>query len=426
VKRFHVTERNNAGFTLVELIVTMAVFIAVIIIAAQSFDTILSNSIRVNKSEESNIEGIIGLEILRHDLEQMGFGLPWQFKTGTAISYTESVDTKGAELNDAPGVPRAFAGRDGFGEYGSDFLAVKASTVGVARASQRWTYVPFHNLSTATGRESRPVSWPSLNLQNDDKVIAIRTNFNDETDDHVLVENSGGTYSFDYKTDGTIDGAFLPETDQQTHLLYGITAAGQTPRMPFNRADYFVNYSSVGTPKPPSFCAENTGVLYKALINHAGGIYSYMPLLDCVADMQVVLGWDTSEKGLANTVDAYTSLPAQDGTVSSSPAGAGALIKGWLTADSGDPGKVPRNIREHLKVIKLYILAQEGRREKTYTFPTSTILVGKECRSAEAGSIDCGASLTRPAYALSAEQRHFRWKLYRLIVRPKNLVSNQR
>lgn len=426
MKSFLVTKSKCAGFTLVELIITMAVFIVVITIAAQTFNTILTNSISINKSEESNIEGIIGLEILRHDLEQMGFGLPWQFKTGTAISYSESVDTKGAELNDASGVPRSFAMRDGFGEYGSDFFAVKASTVGVSKASQRWTYIPFHNLSTASAKESRPVNWPSLNLQSNDKVVAIRSNFNDESDDHVLIEKSDGTFSFDYKTDGTIEDAFLPETDQQTHLVYGITAAGQTPRMPFNRADFFVKYASSGALKTPAFCAENTGVLYKAVINHADGTYSYMPLLDCVADMQVVLGWDTSEKGLANSVDAYTSLPAADGTVTAAPAGAGALVKGWLTAESGDPGKVPRNIREHLKVVKIYILAQEGRRNKNFTFPAASILVGKECRSAEAGSIDCGASLTRPAYSLSTEQRNFRWKLYRLVVRPKNLVSNQR
>ncbi len=417
--------RKKNGFTLVELIVTMAVFLTVMVIASQTFNTMFTNSIRVNKSEESNIEGIIGLEVLRHDLEQMGFGLPWQFATGSSISYNESTNTKGAELNDASGVPRAFVGRDGFGEYGSDFFAVKSSTVGNSQASQRWTYIPFHNFSTSTAKESRPVAWPSQNLQTNDNVIAIRTNFNDESDDHILVENSG-TYSFAYKSDGTIADAFLPQTDQETNLIYGITDSGQAPRMPFNRADYFVSNTLLGTPSPPSFCAENTGVLYKAAVSHADGSYIYMPLLDCVADMQVVLGWDTSEKGLANTVDAYSSLPASDGSVTASPSAAGAMIKDWLTPFSGDPGKVPKNIREHLKIVKVYVLAQEGRRDRSYTFPSASILVGKECRSAEAGAIDCGASLTRPPYVLSAEQRQFRWKLYRIVVRPKNLVSNQR
>jgi hypothetical protein len=427
VKPSIIADRKCAGFTLVELIITMAVFMVVIAIAAQTFDNILSNSIRYSKSEESNIEGVIGLEVLRHDLEQMGFGLPWLFKTSSTISYNESVDTRGKEFNDATtGVPRAFAGREGFGEYGSDFFAVKASTVGVSKPSQRWTYIPFHNFSTATGRESRPVAYPSLNLQTNDKVIAVRSNFNIESEDHVLIDSSG-SFSFAYDTAGGIAAGFLPVTDQETHLIYGIANAGETPRMPFNRADYFVNYSSLGTPRPPSFCAEKTGVLYKATIKHSDGTYSYMPLLDCVADMQVVLGWDTSEKGRANSVDAYSSMPAADGTVTASgPAGAASMIKDWLVGVSGDPpGQIPRNIREHLKVIKVYILAQEGRRDRNYTSPTTTFVVGKDCRSADANDIDCGLSLTRQ-YTLSAEQQHFRWKLYRLVVRPKNLVSNQR
>ncbi len=410
---------------MVELIVVMAVFMVIIAVAAQTFNTIVTNSIKYSKSEESNIEGIIGLEVMRHDLEQMGFGLPWKFKPDSTISsseYSECENALGEELNDAPGIPRAFAGRDGYGEYGSDFIAVKASTLGVASTSLPWSYVPYHNYSTASGGESRPVSWSSQNIQPGTKVIAIRSNFNDENDDHVLMENSG-SYAFDYATDGTIDEAFLPETDQQTHLIYGISPT--TPRMPFNRADYFINYSSSGAPSPPDYCAENTGVLYKAVVNHSTGDYDYMPLLDCVADMQIVLGWDTSEQGKANNVDAYSSLPTSDGTVTASPATATSWIKNWLTVSAGDPEKIPRNIREHLKVIKVYILAQEGRRSRYYTYPEPSMIVGKDCKSAETADIDCGSSFTR-SYTFSSEQRKFHWKLYRIIVRPKNLVSNQR
>jgi prepilin-type N-terminal cleavage/methylation domain-containing protein len=428
VKRSNLMVKNISGFTLVELIVTMAVFLVVIVIASQTFDTILSNSARYSKSEESNIEGIIGLEVLRHDLEQMGFGLPWQFQSGSSITYEESVDAKGKELNDASDVPRAFVGRDGFGEYGSDFIAIKASTVGDSKSSPLWTYIPFENFSTATGRVSRPVAWPSQNLKAGDMVISVRSNFNNELDDHILAQDSSNEFSFAYDTTGGIDNAFLPQTDQETQMVYGITD-GDKPRMPFNRADYFVNYSSIGSTRPPSFCAEKTGVLYKAVVSHDDGTYTSMPLLDCVADMQVVLGWDTSNKGLANTVNAYSSMPAADGSVTATPASAASIIKTWLTGGvPGElPAQIPRNIREHLKVIKVYILAQEGRRDRNYTYPTSTIIVGKDCTNSagESSDIDCGSDYTRQ-YTLSAEQRHFRWKLYRIIVRPKTLVSNQR
>lgn len=414
--------RNIKGFTLVELIVVMAVFLVIITVAAQTFNTIITNSVKYSKSEESNIEGVIGLEVMRHDLEQMGVGLPWKFKEGSAISYTECENALGKELNDASGIPRAFAGREGYGEFGSDFLAIKASTVGVSSAALPWTYIPYGNYSTASGRESRPVSWSSMNVQTGTKVTAIRMNFNDATDDHILMEKAG-SYSFNYATDGTIDSAFLPENDQQTHYVYGISTT--TPRMPFNRADFFINYSSSGAPSPPQFCAEKTGTLFKAVVKHSDGQYTYIPLLDCVADMQVILGWDTSDEGKANMVDAYSSVPTSDGTVTASPSGAASIIKGWLTPSAADPAKIPRNIREHLKVIKVYILAQEGRRDRYYSYPESSIVVGKDCKSAESTDIDCGSSFTR-TYTFSAEQRRFHWKLYRIIVRPKNLVSNQR
>ena len=65
---------------------------------------------KYSKMEETNIEGVIGLEMLRHDLAQMGYGLPWGFsKLGTGdlvsstISYNESADSIGSNFNDASG-----------------------------------------------------------------------------------------------------------------------------------------------------------------------------------------------------------------------------------------------------------------------------------------------------------------------------------
>lgn len=51
--------RNIKGFTLVELIVVMAVFLVIITVAAQTFNTIITNSVKYSKSEESNIEGVM-------------------------------------------------------------------------------------------------------------------------------------------------------------------------------------------------------------------------------------------------------------------------------------------------------------------------------------------------------------------------------
>src|SRR5512138_3308673 len=79
---------NKQGYTLTELIVVMAIFITIIMISATAFENIVYRSSQQTKSAETQIEGIVGLEVLRGDLEQAGFGLPWEFSH--AINYNES------------------------------------------------------------------------------------------------------------------------------------------------------------------------------------------------------------------------------------------------------------------------------------------------------------------------------------------------
>ena len=391
------------GFSLVELIVTMSVFMVVLIIAAETFKAIITNASKYSKSEESNIEGIIGLEMMRHDLEQMGFGLPWSF--GDDLTYAESGDSASI-MNDSPNsVPRPFVGYD---NTSSAVIGVKASTVGTSKTAQRWTYIPFQNYS-AVPYESRPVNLGANTPKAGDKVIALLTSFNNYTASSLRM--SGSDFSFDYDT--TIsNNDFLPKGDQDTHFVYGISTS--TPRMPFNRADFFVEKTST----VPSFCASNTGVLYKATVNHdSEGHYTKLPLLDCVASVQVVLGWSSNAgtDSIQDSISTYSSLPLiGTGDVVTVAAGTAAPldaadIKKWFD------DKDAKRIREQLKMVKVYVLAQEGKRDAGYTYPLSSILIGGGGEG----------SLVR-TYNLSAEQRHFRWKLYKIIVKPKNLVSNQR
>lgn len=395
--------RNRHGFTLVELIVTMAVFLTVLVIAAQTFNTVITLASKYSKSEESNIEGIIGLEVIRHDIEQMGFGLFWGYLPGSTVDYNEST-VADSSTNDAPNVPRAFVGLDNSASFSSDFIGIKATSVGRAKAAQRWTYITFNNFSSSLGWESRPVSWPSNNLKSGsgaDRVIAIRNNFNDTTDDHLLLD-SGGTFWFNYNTTGGIDDSYLPTKDQQTSMVYGLDSydSSNTPLMPFNRSDFFI---STTTDSVPPFCAPSTGILYKATVNNSNGGYTYIPLLDCVADMQVVLGWDTSEGGKANSVSAYSNI---SGSVVIN--GNSTDIQGWLAS--------PQGIREHLKMVKVYILAQEGKKDSAYTYPSASIVVG---------DVGNGETSLTSTHVFSAAQLQYHWKLYRVIVKPKNLVSNQ-
>ncbi len=391
-------KKYSRGFTLIEVIIVMVLFTVIIALAAQTFKNVTTLSVKHSKSEESNIEGIIGLEVLRHDLEQMGFGLCWGYLPGITVNYNEAADADNT-TNDAPqNVPRAFIALNNTAAFSSDLVGVKATTVGGAKASQRWTYVPFHNMSSSPSWASRPVTWPSGNLTASDKVIVVRHNFNDPADDHLLLSTTGTDYAT-LSTGNEATNSYLPTKDQQVSMVYGVEQGDVTLRMPFNRTDFFITTNSV-----PPFCAEQTGVLYKAIVSHTGGSYNYMPLLDCVADMQVVLGWDSSDGGRAKSISVYSNA---DGSVVSGNASS-TDVQGWLAS--------PQGIREHLKMIKLYLLAQEGRKDPGYTYPDPTMVVG----NASAGE----TSLTS-TYAFTTTQRKYHWKLYRVIVQPKNLVSNQ-
>ena len=71
-------------------------------------------------------------------------------------------------------------------------------------------------------------------------------------------------------------------------MMYGVDQDTNL-RMPFNRADYFISNTNA-----PSRCAPNTGVLEKVVVNQSDGrLTNFLPLVDCVADMQVIFRLDT-------------------------------------------------------------------------------------------------------------------------------------
>ena len=93
-------------------------------------------------------------------------------------------------------------------------------------------------------------------------------------------------------------------------------------------------------------CAPNTGNLYKTSLSHANGKLVYIPLVDCIADMQVVYGWDMRNGGASGTdglIDTYSNA---DGTTA---VGAGAAD---IPAAVGDAAV----IRNNLKLIKILLL----------------------------------------------------------------------
>lgn len=386
---------DERGFSLTELIVVMGIFLTVMMITSSSFKTIVNSSSQQTKSIETQIEGAIGLETLRADLEQAGFGLPWTFQT--ALSYTES-DTgddrpssgywisgnASSNFNDATGgIPRPIQSANtkfnlDSGE-GAKYIVIKSTTVATNDASKKWTNVSY------PGGVKSVASWgdAARDFAALDKVMVIKNNLNTNPITRQLMV-SGGSFYTPFNSYSTL---IRSPQEGDTYQVYGIAPSTITPRMPFNRADYYVSTPT----KMPQGCAPSTGVLYKSNITHSGGGYDpTIPLLDCVADMQIVYGLDTDGAGRVNL---HSATP---------PA----------TADEQ---------RSQLREIRVYILAQDGKKDIMYNYSSvhssSTVRTGETINGIPVGrSFPLGSRI-------GSDYKHYRWKIYTIVVRPKNLIQ---
>lgn len=381
---------DKKGFSLVELMVTMVIFVIVIAAASGIFTGLLTQFKQQSRIAETNIEGIIGLEILRYDIEHAGYGLPW----GGLIAYTESA-VNPFNLNDSPNPPRAIVSSDDIAAAGyvagTDYLVIKALNVAktdlTANSPEKWTLlkdptsVPFDPPTPFNPRQWGTLSGSedtTQTLQANDRVIVFAGPT--ATTERVLVTN-GGVFYATYGANGanlTAD-PWQPQDINETRLVYGLSSASDPlPVRPFNRADYFVQTPAAR----PQRCAPGTGILYKATMNHDGaGTFVLLPLLDCVADMQVIFRLDANDDGtIDNTTDDISGLSAQQ-------------------------------IREQVREVRVYILAHEGQRDTNYTYANATITVGE---------FGLGRDFDLAANGIDNWQ-NYRWKVYTLIAKPNNL-----
>ena len=348
-------KRGDSGFSLLELMIAL-VIVASVLAAASTFfiGTVRQYKVQT-KITESNVEGVIGLELLRQDVESLGFGLPWN----NLSAYTErsGVHASIVALNESPKAPRAVVGIDcaAFTVNNSDYLVIRSARVGMDNAAGKWTTLSSANIKRNWGSQDD-------DMDNGDYVVVLSPGTTDSTRQSLV-----GTSTF------AVTGGLVPTETFQTNLVYGI---GGAPLVrPFNRADYFIaDNAAFATPR---HCASNTGVLVKAVVAHdAAGTATLFPLLDCVADLQLVYGVDTD----ANGVLEWQSFP---------PATAADL-------------------RTQFRELHVHILAQVGQRDDSYTYPATTISVGS---GGIVNNFDVSGF------------RNYRWKVYNIVVRPTTLAN---
>jgi prepilin-type N-terminal cleavage/methylation domain-containing protein len=393
--------KREQGFTIVELIITMAVFVLVMGAAGSILAGLLTQFKQQSKIAESSIEGIVGLEILRQDLEHAGYGLPWSVDVdgdGVATdwsllpTYSEVQGTSSFNDGDPASplplpagvrrAPRAIYSDDNTGMNGSDFLVLKSMNVQRTNASEKWTMIK--RAAAVPFGADNPWTWTpaSNNLEDTDRVIVLDTNR------RLLVDGTSFYTTYASIKAGT---APWPPTDpsESYRLVYGLApeAAG-TPRMPFNRADYYISRPSTIPPR----CAPQSGILYKATLQHSTGYFSELPLLDCVIDMQVDFLVDADGDGAID----------------------------WPPLD-GLAGLTAEEIRNQVREIRVYIVAQEGQRDATYDFSlggTREYLSVTETFGADSRTINFANLKTLIG---DPEYKYYRWKTYSIVLTPDNL-----
>lgn len=395
--------KREAGFTLIELLITMVVFVLVIAAGSQIFSGLLTQFKQQSKIAETNMEGIVGLDMLRRDLEHAGYGLPWNIPSGTTYSEATSTTVCGsvdpsnyneATVSSTTNPPRGIVSGNGSctNPNSSDYLVIKAVNVATNNTSSKWTELIYASSCTAPYSNFAPNvckrTWASSteDLSNNDNVIAIYPGATSSTE-RLLKANSGAFSAVQFDS---IPSTWLPtnSTDDSRRIVYGLNN-GDAPTRPFNRGDYYISTSSV-----PQRCAPNTGVLVKAVMDYNGG-FNQLPLLDCVADMQVIYCLDNDndgdcEVGVSGSTDSYSDdISTQNAQ--------------W--------------IRERVKQVRVYILAHEGQYDRNYTFNNFTC--GANCITV--GEFGLGRNFNLAA-SIGGNWQNYRWKVYTLVVKPQNLM----
>lgn len=421
---------TKAGFSLVELMITMVVFLIAIAAASNVFTGLLTQFKQQSKVAETNIEGAIGLEILRRDLESAGYGLPWNAEVdgitpegsdwNQLVGYCEATSANVAPNNlitpnpttfnngvstdpcpavaTAGTVPMAVRSGNNTGWNGADYISIKSAVVATNDAARKWTY-----LRAGDSKKTWTPACENLNkypvtadtdcstgasTDNTVRVIVISPGGSTASNTRSLITSGASVGVFYTQYSGTAN--FDPATGStETYMVYGVDRDTNL-RMPFNRADYYIRRPATGM---PSQCAPaNTGILYKGTVSHANGVITELPILDCVADMQVVYALDNDEdgdfvNGEGTPADAYTDTLA---------------------------GLTATQIRTRVKEIRVYILAHEGQRDANYTYPNNSIVIPS--------ALDPATGLGR-TFDLTTitDYQNYRWKVYTLIVRPNNL-----
>jgi prepilin-type N-terminal cleavage/methylation domain-containing protein len=380
--------RDRSGFTLVELLVVMTLTVFVLAAASRILVALITQFKQQSKIAETNIESLVGLEIMRDDIKTAGYGLPWGL--GDAQYDDPAPDPYD---DDWPSSPRAVIVNSNAADQlnNSDVLVIKSMVVGRSEGSGDENLVAgkWHTYIIDNDGERQINTWmptsSNENLDDTDRVVVHQVIGN-----VTLVDEGAGATQFQtefrYLEDGSAHANFHPANDSDYRLVYGLVSSG-TPLVPYHVAGFYISGDNV-----PERCASNTGVLVKVVLDITdGSVSEEMPLLDCVADMQVIFAIDNDGDG-----DFELGGGSTDGYSETLPTNAS-------------------DIRKKLYEVRVYVLAHEGQYDSTYTHRDSTVDVGEFT----VGHV--GASAFNLSTTIGDNWENYRWRVYRIAERQISL-----
>jgi prepilin-type N-terminal cleavage/methylation domain-containing protein len=402
--------RHEKGFTLVELVVVMAISMFVLVAASKVMISMTSQFKQQTRISEKSIESGVGLELFRKDISATGFGVPSGLYSGPNkngqtdwslinTTYTELVDSQlpGSTFdaeNAPPKMIDAMApGTQEYGLNGSSYLVIRSAAVGLDPIAGKFfliknyksDVVPSSWVLEYAGGESDP--WRNPFINGTDRVIVTSTA---DPDNLGLVTNprkpsDPAPFSFHTQSDGIV-ASFASPVEGEVFIVYGISSKSNKLVAPFNRVDYYVSNMEV-----PSKCATGTGVLYRRDMRHSDGMLDTpVRVFDCVALMQVVFGFDDDKNGEPEVFDDVTT------------------------------GRTATGIRKNLKRVDVYILTHEGQFEPGYEYNDTTgtgqIVVGGD--DGPVTTFDAPGVVGSNLVNAVPYWKHFRWRVYKISERP--------
>lgn len=238
---------NNKGVTLIELLVTLVILSVTLSAVYLTYNSILVDFKQQTKVSETQIDKDLGLEILRLDLEHLGYGI--------------AADTDNKSI-----------------EFDGTTLTVRSTINSTSSDTFGFALVNCTSGTNSSYRIDEVVEKPG-----DDNVTKIRDFVVINIHNYSFEENR---LNFNIKT----ANLYTPCTDKATYIMfpYSNTAASGCSGQFCNKIFY-----KLSTTQNLDTCNPGTKNLLRGVGNAAG-----MPVLNCVADFEARFQLDNNSDGI--------------------------------------------------------------------------------------------------------------------------------